>query len=364
VPSVLFIIRDLDYGGTARQLCLLAEHLPRPLFTVRVCVLGRSAPWVEMLRKAGLAVEVLGWHRPFDVAPVLALRRLVRDLRADVIHVWGQVALRALMATGGPDRARLLLSAALTPGHAAGRLDRWLWRKAERIVALGDSEAERYRRLGVPPEQLRVIWPAVSVTPSDNPPGAHDPGLALSPELRLLLTLGPFAAHKGQRDAAWALDILHYLYDNLHLVLAGTGPELARVRHFTHFLGVARHVHFPGACADVGPLLRRAELVWVPCRSGGGVNAALEAMAAGKPVVASRLPGLAEIVVEGVTGFLVEPGDKAELARQTRLLLDNPERGRQIGAAGRQRVAEHFTVERLVERCARLYSFGKDEGKG
>jgi glycosyltransferase involved in cell wall biosynthesis len=96
-------------------------------------------------------------------------------------------------------------------------------------------------------------------------------------------------------------------------------------------------------------------VVWVPGRHGG-VNAALEAMVAGKPVVASRLPGLAEVVVEGETGFLDEPGDKAELARQTRLLLDDPERRRQFGEAGRRRAAEAFPLQATVAGHEAIYS--------
>jgi glycosyltransferase involved in cell wall biosynthesis len=78
-------------------------------------------------------------------------------------------------------------------------------------------------------------------------------------------------------------------------------------------------------------------------------------MAAGRPVVASDLPGLAEIVRAGETGLLYAPGDKAALAKQTRLLLDNPAQQRQMGEAGRRRAEEHFTVAAMVRRYASLY---------
>ena len=78
-------------------------------------------------------------------------------------------------------------------------------------------------------------------------------------------------------------------------------------------------------------------------------------MAAGKPVIATRLPALAEIVADGEVGCLVPPGDKTELARQTRFLLNDPDRRRAYGEAGRRRAAEHFSVEQLVRRCAELY---------
>jgi glycosyltransferase involved in cell wall biosynthesis len=347
----LLLIQDLDYGGDARQVSLLASHLPRDRFTICVGVLGGNTPWVEELRQRGCRVEVLGWQRPFDVAPFLGLRRLLEAFRPDQIHAWGAATLRALALVGGPGPARLLLSDLLVPNRSPGFLDRWLGRKAT-VVALGQAEAERHRALGIPPQRLAVLLPAVE----------QDTGTLESPTLpglpddaHVLVSLGPFQSHKGHREAVWALDILHYLYNDLHLVLLGSGPERDRASEFGHFIGASSHVHFPGTVSDVRPWLRRAELVWVPSRTGGGVNTALEAMAAGKPVVAARLPVLAEIVADGETGLLFDPGDKADLARQTRFLMDDPPRRSAFGAAGQRRVRERYSVGQLIETAVALY---------
>src|SRR5260370_273573 len=128
----------------------------------------------------------------------------------------------------------------------------------------------------------------------------------------------PGAAPKGLREAVWALDILRHVYDDLHLVIAGAGPDRPRVEAFARSVGAGARVHFTGPCADLGPLLARADLVWVPSLADRGRSAAAEAMGAGRPVVAARWPGLAEVVEDGVTGHLVPPDDKAALARQSR----------------------------------------------
>ena len=154
------------------------------------------------------------------------------------------------------------------------------------------------------------------------------------------------------------MDILHYLYEDLRLVLAGDGPDRPRLEQFARAIEVDRRVIFTGRQPDLAPWRHAAELAWVPSRTGGGVGAALEAMAAGLPVIATRLPALAEVVVDGAVGCLVPPGDKTELARQTRFLLNDPDRRRAYGEAGRRRAAEHFSVERLVRRCAELYEEG------
>jgi glycosyltransferase involved in cell wall biosynthesis len=184
-------------------------------------------------------------------------------------------------------------------------------------------------------------------------------GQAVSPEVpagdRVLLAAGPVETYKGLHGAVWAVDILRHVYDNLHLVVAGDGPDRPRVQRFAQSLGAGARVHFTGVCGDLGPLLARADLVWVPSLADRGRSVAAEAMRAGRPVVAARWPGLAEVVEDGVTGHLVPPDDKAALARQTRPLLEDAEQRRRLGEAGRQRAADRFGVQGLVAACAGLY---------
>lgn len=348
--SVLFVIGSLEYSGAARQLCLLAAALPRDSFRVRVAVLGTETPWAASLRGAGVDVEILGWRRPFDLLPFVALRRLIRSMRPDVLHVWGATALRSVVLTGGR-AATLLVSAALSFARRTSRLDRWLLGRAGGVIAFGEAEAERYRRLGVEGSRVTVVSPAMPI-PAGVVKPAELPGVTASD--RVLLGLGPIEQHKGFREAIWTFDILRHLYDDVHLVLVGDGMDRPRVERFAGQIGVRSHVHFLGGCVETASYLHRADIVWVPSLRGG-VCAALEGMAAGRPVVASRLPDLAEIVADGESGFLIEPNDKAALARQTRFLLDDPPRRQRMGESGRRRVREHFSVAGLVEACAQRY---------
>jgi glycosyltransferase involved in cell wall biosynthesis len=350
--SVLFVIASLEYSGAARQLSLLAAGLPRDSFRVRVAVLGTEAPWAAALRGEGVEVEVLGWRRPFDVLPFVALRRLIRSMRPQVLHVWGATALRAVVLTGNRT-TNLLVSNALSFAHLANWVDRRLLARVGGVIALGDADAEHYRRLGVSRTKVHIAPPAMLVQTDAAAPAAL-PRVAAKD--RVLLGLGPIEQHKGFREAVWAFDIIRHLYDDVHFVLAGDGQDRPRVEQFARQIGVRDHVHFLGPCRETASLLQRADIVWLPSLRGGGVCACLEAMAAGRPVVASRLSELAEIVVDGETGLLVEPNDKAALARQTRLLLDDPQRGKRMGESGQQLVRKHFTVECLVEACAKRYA--------
>jgi glycosyltransferase involved in cell wall biosynthesis len=346
MTKVLFVIPSLDYGGAARQPTLLAAALPRERFHVRVGVLGGSAPWAETLRREGVETDVLGWKRPFDVAPLLALRRLLRSFQPTVLHTWGSPALAAVLTTAAWGTARLFASRVLRRRGRDGWPDRWLLGRVDRVIAFGESDAASYRRIAPVAGRVAVVDPAVRST--EDPSGrSRDPA-------RRILCIGPIEPYKGFRDAIWAFDILRYLLNDLLLIVTGDGPDRPRVEDFARTARVWSAVTFTGRCGDISPLLQQSRVVWVPGR-GGGVGAALEAMAAGLPVVAASRPELAELVADGETGYLVPPGDKAALARRTRLLLDDPELARRLGEAGRRRAAERFSVARLVEQCARLY---------
>ena len=353
MQTILHVIPSLDYSGAARQLTSIATGLPRDRFQVRVVILRHIAPWVKELRAATVEVDILGWKRPFEVAPFAALRRLLAERRPDVVHLWGRTAVRAVAAVGGIRGGRLFVSDALSPSRGKLWLDSWLLRRADVVMAFSEAEAYRCRRLGVRAERIAGVAPGVRRVPPPSAAAAEE-----RPAGRLILGIGPIEPYKGFRDAVWALDVLHYLYDDLRLALAGDGSDRVRVEELARAMEVENRVAFLGRRPDLAQWLQSADLVWTPSRTGGGVCAALEAMAAGRPVIGTRLPELAEVIADGVTGCLVPPGDKTELARQTRFLLNDPDRRRAYGEAGRRRAAEQFSVEKLVRRCAALYEGG------
>ncbi|HYT89183.1 MAG TPA: glycosyltransferase family 4 protein [Gemmataceae bacterium] len=345
--KILNLIPSLASDGAAAQLALLATGLPRDRFEVQVGLLGDADGLPTSLAAGLVPVTALGWTRLLDPRPLWRLRRLVRDFRPDVIHAWRPGALRALAIAVGRPQARLVVShpfATARGGEKPSRLDRWLLGRADRVVASGEAEADRCLRAGVPPAKVVVLRPGVASAPLAGTPGAR----------RALLCAGRLEPHKGFREAIWAFDVLRMLYDELRLLLVGDGPDLPRLRRFVARTG-AEAVEFVGARPDVPALMSGAEAVWVPSLADGGVRVALEAMAAGRPVVASRLPGLAEVIVEGETGFLVPPGDKIALARQTRLLLDDVALRARMGQAGRERVLREFSAMAAVSAAGALY---------
>jgi glycosyltransferase involved in cell wall biosynthesis len=338
-------------------------------------------PKVEGLRVPVPADHPFGRHGVTELMALPAVTGLRRWLalaaEADVVHAYGPAAVRAgyllshfprlagppgrqqfaaAGADGLPDRLKLVAAGADRPGTGLpGWLTRRALRAADRVVAATHVEVAQYRALGVQAEHIEVIPPGVPPAPSPPNPTEFRRSLDIPAGARLVIAAGGFNRTAGMRSAVWAFDVIRYTTPDVYLVLVGDGPERKRTERFARGLAFDDYrVRFAGARSDVPALLGLAEVVLVT-HSRGGANLALEAMAAGRPVVAARTPDLAEVVEDGVTGRLVPPEDRVGMAAATRELLSDPSLAARFGEAGRARVAERHSVAEMTDRYSLLY---------
>ena len=145
--------------------------------------------------------------------------------------------------------------------------------------------------------------------------------------------------------------------DDAHLLIFGAGPHRERLVRFRDQVEIADKVHFLGERGDLDEFLPHLDQFWSTRRLPGQSQAVLEAMAAGVPVVATDVPGTRDLIEHEATGYLFAPGHRAGLARWAEHLLNHPDTARQIGAAGRQRVENEFSAEKMIAEVE-----GEDEG--
>jgi glycosyltransferase involved in cell wall biosynthesis len=357
--KVLHVIRDLSYHGTARQLRLVARRLADLDVESLVVVLRAPTPWSRELCTLGIDVEALGWSRPFDLAPWWQLWKWYRRFQPDIVHAWGITALKACSCLTVLSRTRSTARQAVATRFVASHivpqfqsqwpanwLERWYLGRLSRVVIESPSDQEWYRTNGV---AGALVEAGVAATELTAP--AH---LPVPDSARIIVCTGPLERDRGIRDAIWALDILKYLYDDLHLIIIGEGPERESLERFAGAIHALDRVHVIGAVPTVAAILQRAEVVWLP-GTRDGTNTALEAMATGLPVVAVNCGHLRELVIHGETGFLVEHEDRPALARQTRMLLDDADLRRRLGEAGRRRALGSFSIADVAKKYASLY---------
>ena len=137
--------------------------------------------------------------------------------------------------------------------------------------------------------------------------------------------------------------------------MVGDGPDRRSVEDLAGELGVMRDSLFPGYQEDVGPFFAAFDVFVLPSGNEGTPVTAIEALASGCPVVATRVGGVPDVVTDGEDGFLVEPGDVEELAARLAQLANDPDLRGRMGAAGRERMRSRYAVDRLIDDIDRLY---------
>ncbi|MDP9435052.1 MAG: glycosyltransferase family 4 protein [Actinomycetota bacterium] len=225
----------------------------------------------------------------------------------------------------------------------------------DRLVAVSELQRRSYERIGVPAERFVTVPNGIRTRAGGPGRAAARAALGLHPAARVVLTVGRLLHYKGQRHLIDAVPDLAARFPDLAVVVLGDGPLHRALTEQAAALGVADRVHLPGFRPDARLLLDAADVFVLPSRQEAMPLAALEAMDAGLPVVASRVFGSAEVVVDGTTGLLVRPGDPRALGCAVAELLDDPERARRCGAAGRQRYLEHYSSARMAAQTLAVY---------
>ena len=338
---IFYLASEPGPNAGAKLLSLLPPALPSDRFVVGTTNLSVSAK-----------KNVRGYW---------TLKKAIEDFRPDVLHAIGPAATRftnLLFATrvGLRRRPKLVVSHNDQPTFGVlGLLNRRANRSADAILAQTETQATCYREQGISPDRIHTISPAVALAGSIPDGDAFRQSLHIPKSAPLVMAVGRFDAIAALKTAVWAFDVVKHVVPELHLVLIGDGPERERLERLGRAIGFDDYrVRLAGLRSDVPGLLSLAEVVWIT-HQHGGVNVALEAMAAGKPIVALQTPELAEIIKDNVTGRLVAPGDIVQLAAVTNELLANPEMAKQMGDAGRKRATTHFALAPMVERFSVIY---------
>lgn len=319
-----------------------------------------ARPLVDDFRALGVRTVDLRAARQLDPAAVVRLVALLRRERFDLIHTH---SLRAELAAVTAarlvrPRPRVIRSIHNTDDFYLRPPTSWLARLSARLldhaIAISDAVARHVvAHAGLPAAKVTRIYYGLDPSPyAGVPPLGGVRGQP--PTIGMIARLAPQKGHRVLLDALPAVlarvpDLRVEIVGHEHLT------TIAELRDYARQRGVAERVTFSGFRDDLPSLFSRWELLVLPSLWEGFGLVLLEAMAAGRPVVASRVGPIPEIVAHGETGLLVEPGQPASLAAALLELLERPELAARLGAAGRRRLAQQFTLERMVAETEALY---------
>jgi glycosyltransferase involved in cell wall biosynthesis len=357
---VLVVSDEMEVGGSQRQIASLLRALPREQCHVELAYFRRPSFLVDDIAHAGIAVHRIDKRGRVAPAFLLRLARFLRNGRFDVVHcfsftaeLWVRLAL--LLAPGAVMVASMRdMGHGLTP--LQWRIKRLVCRSARAVISNSARAAERIGALLGPARPVHVIANGIDVPA----PLAPEERRALRAEMgagddrAVALFVGRLAHQKNVELLLTALAALPPAR-RPRTALAGSGPLRETLQARVGELGLACDVRFLGERRDARELMQAADFLVLPSRDEGLSNVVLEAMAAGRPVLATRVGGNAELVEDGTSGVLVDCGDAAALATALDRLVGDPDWRGRLGSAARARVIDRYSPAVLARETLAVY---------
>ncbi|WP_243028295.1 glycosyltransferase [Thermus albus] len=360
---LLQILPNFGPGGAERMVTHLLLRLDRNRFQVAaVSLFDRQGTDLEaMLERAGVPVWYLGKHRGFDPRMFGRLEGVFREFRPDIVHTHRYV-LRYLLPSVLSQRARAWIHTVHTLAEKeVDFVGKWVHRLAFRLgvvpVAIAQEVAQSLERVygmknvplipnGIPVseyalgEKARRAWRKQE--------GFEETEVLIVSVARLSPQKDPFTLLQAFSFVVWQ-------HPKLCLLVVGDGPLRSELEEMAKRLGLADRVRFLGVRTDVPEVLAGADVFVLSSRYEGNPLSVMEAMAAGKPVVATAVGGVPELVEDGVSGILVPPGDVEALARAIARLVEDVGLRLRLGQEASNRAREQFDVGFMVRQYETLY---------
>lgn len=353
---ILHVITSLRTGGAERLMVDLLPRLREKGLEIELAVFdGTRTDFYHALKQQGIPIHTLGMglkamHSPWCIP---ALRRLMQQF--DVVHTHNTPCqlFTALAAIGLKNPPQLVTTEHNTTNRRRKYsllkpIDRWMYSRYAQIIGVSESTTQALLNYLPHLPHCQTINNGINVHSFQQALPAEDLLQQYQGQKRLVMA----AAFRAQKDHETTICALHHLPHEYHLLLAGDGERRRVVEIFVEAQNLSHRVHFLGNRQDVAAVLKTADVVVMSSHYEGLSLSSLEGLASGRPVVASDVPGLREII--GGAGILFPQGDAKSLAHQIIRLDKNQELQQQTISKGLQRAIQ-YDISTMVQKYYDLY---------
>jgi len=360
---ILQLISSGGYYGAenvAIELSLALKHLNHePTIGVFRNTHRPNSELAEEAQRRGLQIEMIDCKGKIDFRTISAIRNCILQRQIDVVHSHGYKAnIYAYLAARGTN-ARLVATCHNWPGKTIAlrlyaALDRLFLRRFPGIAAVSNSVRDSLLRSGVPNERIRLVQNGIDTESFLR----GQPVVKQLPQVqgkKVVGFVGRLAQEKGLAYLMQAAESIVREDSNVAFVLAGAGPYRDRLCNLIKKLDLETHVVLLGKRSDLANVYASMDVLVLPSLSEGVPMVVLEAMAAGKPVLATKVGGIPQVIQDEKTGLLVDPADASQLTIALKRLLASPRLCEELGRRGRDRVFTHYSARSMAENYLSMY---------
>jgi glycosyltransferase involved in cell wall biosynthesis len=319
-------------------------------------------PQGELRKRAAEGLDLIGLapRSELDLAAAWRLARVLKQVQPFIVHAHDPhavaVAATAIGYGGLEIKPTLVASRRVDFPLKLNALSQWKYRQVAAFLCASDCIREILVGQGIPRERLVTVHEGIDLAHVDAaPPTSVRQAFWLPTNAPIVGCVGALVEHKGHRHLVHAAVDIVRAVPEARVVVLGEGDLRDELTRMIHELGLDRHVLLPGFRPDVLSLLKTVDVFVMPSVTEGLGTSILDAMACRKAVVASAVGGIPEVVAPDETGLLVPARNPTELAAAVIRLLGDRKLADRFGAAGRARVEQRFTAERMVEATLDLY---------
>ena len=364
--KVLALTASSELTGPCRSLFQLVEHTKKSgiEFVLGIFLLARhqTSLAIDEAKRRGYCVEVLSQRRRYDPALLRQVSNIIRHHSVSILQSHGY---KSALIAWSFRRITGIPWVAMAEGYTSenrrmalyNRLDRWLLRRADRVVAVSRATSEFLQAYGISAERMTVIPNAIDASDYQLDTDRHTLRKAwrIHPDDMLVGVIGRFSPEKGQSVFIRSFKNVLNQVPRAHAVLIGEGLEEASLRAIVHSEGLEEHVHFAGYHCAMSPVFAALDLVVVPSLNEGIPLVVSEALLHSKPIVSTRAGGIPEVLTGELARWLVRAGDVEALAMAQVEALQNKSLRIEFGEAGACHVFRHFSSSRRAEHMLAVY---------
>jgi glycosyltransferase involved in cell wall biosynthesis len=361
--TILSLISSEGYYGAENMLVALARGLSQLGCRCIIGVLRDSrfhhSEIGEHAAQQGLSVEIIPCNGRWDWKAVVAIRGLLGKHRVDLLHTHGYKSDFYAYAATWPNRVPLLATSHNWPSkrrtmRAYAALDRLILGRFDKVIVVSDVVSATLRRWGVASKRIFTIFNGVDIERFRTAvPALRNERIPL--DHSLVGFVGRLVPDKGGEFLLRAAKTVLNNHPKTTFVLVGEGPSRRQWQALTAALGIDAHVVFAGVRDDMPAVYASLDIVVLPSLIESMPMCLLEAMAAGKPVIATRVGMIPKLIISGETGLLVNAGRSDELSVSIVRLLEDRELGRRLGESGRSRVDQMFSAQSMAKSYMTQY---------